>query len=81
MDASEALFQIAVLGQHPTSHPPVVQFAGLDPDQPYRMECVWPEQFARTAGTFAGSALMQYGLQLPQCWPDTCLIYHLEAQT
>ncbi|WP_271438316.1 alpha-galactosidase [Pontixanthobacter luteolus] len=80
-NASEALFQIAVLDKHPKTHPPVVQFVGLDPDRCYRMECVWPEQLAGIAGTFAGSALMQYGLQLPQCWPDTCLIYHLEAQT
>ncbi len=80
-DMREALVQLAVLDPHPEMHPPRVAFAGLDPDQRYSLHCVWPRAMDSTIGTFAGAALMQYGLQLPITDPDTCLIYHLKAVT
>nr|WP_137676546.1 alpha-galactosidase [Parerythrobacter lutipelagi] len=76
---SEALFQIAVLDQHPATHPPKIRFAGLDPARRYRLTCVWPESLRTEPASFAGSALMDFGMQLPQTFPDTCLIYHLES--
>lgn len=79
-DRSEALFQIAVLEQHPSPHPPRARFAGLDRDRRYRMTCVWPPDRQGELASYSGSALCEYGLQLPQCWPDTCLIYRLEAE-
>jgi len=79
-DRSEALFQIAILDQHKSPHPPRTRFAGLDPARRYRLACQWPAPLAKDIGTFAGSALIEYGLQLPQTYPDTCLIYHLEAE-
>ncbi|MFL0355954.1 alpha-galactosidase [Erythrobacter sp. GH1-10] len=78
-DKDEALFQIAVLEQHPGTQPPRIRFAGLDPDKRYRLECIWPDAMGGEQGPFAGSALIHYGLQMPLTWPDTCLIYHLEA--
>ncbi|NNC60122.1 MAG: alpha-galactosidase [Erythrobacter sp.] len=77
--ADEALFQIAVLDMHPGPHPPQIKFAGLDPVRRYRLSCIWPERLSSEPANFAGSALIEYGLQLPQTHPDTCLIYRLEA--
>ena len=65
-DASQALFQIAILDQHPAPHPPRIHFAGLNPAKRYHLRCIWPEFLTTEASTFAGSALMQYGMQLPQ---------------
>ncbi|MEL6877928.1 MAG: alpha-galactosidase [Pseudomonadota bacterium] len=75
----EALFQIAVLDQHPAPHPPRVRFAGLDTGKTYTLSCQWPPMLEKEHGDFAGSALMDYGLQLPLTYPDTCLIYHVKA--
>ncbi|BDI61702.1 alpha-galactosidase [Qipengyuania nanhaisediminis] len=76
---NKALFQIAVRDRHPHAHPPRLNFAGLDPERRYKLACVWPPQHASQPRPFAGSALMDFGLQLPQTWPDTCLIYHVES--
>jgi len=80
-DGHRAIAQLAVLDQHPAPHPPRINFVGLDPAKRYRVALLWPEFVAQSAGSFAGSALMGYGLQLPQTHPDTCMIYHLEAET
>jgi len=80
-DRRDAVFQLAVLDPHPTMHPPRINFAGLDPDQRYEIQSIWPQALDKSFGTFAGSALMQYGLQLPITNPDTYLIYHLKAAT
>lgn len=80
-DLGTALFQIAILDQHPVTHPPRIRFTGLDPARLYRAECIWPKAQAREPNRIAGTALMEYGLQLPLTYPDTCLIYHLEAVT
>ena len=56
-------------------------FSGLDPEKRYRVTLKWPGFLVRECGNFAGSTLMGYGLQLPQSHPDTCLIYHLKAET
>ena len=80
-DGHRAIAQLAVLDQHPAPHPPRLNFVGLDPAKRYRVALLWPEFVAQSAGSFAGSALMGYGLQLPQIHPDTCMIYHLEAET
>ena len=79
-DRGEALFQLAILDQHPAPHPPRLHFAGLAADLCYELSCVWPSFLAKPVGTFTGSSLMQHGLQLPLTYPDACLIYHLEAQ-
>nr|WP_298897642.1 alpha-galactosidase [uncultured Altererythrobacter sp.] len=80
-DRHKAIAQLAVLDQHPAPHPPRLNFARLDPKKRYRVAVLWPEFLAQSVGSFAGSALMGYGLQLPQTHPDTCMIYHLEAET
>ncbi|RGP41343.1 Alpha-galactosidase [Altererythrobacter insulae] len=79
-DRSEALAQVGVLDQHPNTHPPRLFYAGLDPQRHYKLALVWPEFMAKDVGSFAGSALMDNGMQLPLTHPDTCLIYHLEAK-
>ena len=78
-DKAAALFQCAVLDQHPASHPPRLRLAGLDAERRYRLSCIWPKAIGREIGAFSGDALVQHGYQLPQTYPDTCLIYHLEA--
>ena len=78
-DGSQALFQVAILDQHPAPHPPRLHFTGLAPDQDYALDCIWPQALAKPLGTFSAAALMGHGLQLPQTYPDTCLIYHLKA--
>ncbi|QIG53453.1 alpha-galactosidase [Altererythrobacter sp. BO-6] len=80
VDRREALYQCAVLDQHPATHPPRLYFAGLDPSLDYELALVWPEAMARNFGTYSGSALSRHGLQLPLTLPDTCLIYHLKAE-
>ena len=79
-DKDEALYQVAILDQHPTTHPPRIRFAGLDPAKTYSLQCIWPKALERDPLRVAGAALMEYGYQLPLTYPDTCLIYHLEAE-
>lgn len=79
-DRSQALFQFAVLDQHPDPHPPQIRFPGLDPSRRYRVSLAWPRELAGLCGTYAGSALLGHGLRLPPTHPDTCLVYHLEAE-
>ncbi|MEP3050948.1 MAG: alpha-galactosidase [Erythrobacter sp.] len=78
-DHGQALVQVGVLDSHPNTHPPRLFLAGLAPDRRYEMACVWPQPYQSAPRDFAGSSLMDYGMQLPRTPPDTCLIYHLKA--
>jgi alpha-galactosidase len=90
----EALFSCALLDMHPTTQPPRLRFDGLDPAKQYRVKLVWPTinpsrshpsiidaaALMENGTPFAGAALMEHGIQLPLAHPDTCLIYHFEAE-
>ncbi|MEP2735837.1 MAG: alpha-galactosidase [Erythrobacter sp.] len=92
-DASEALFSYAKLEEQPQTQPNRIRFDGLDPAKQYCTRLVWPEKnpsisapsivdaadLTGKGSIFSGAALMGYGIQPPLTFPDTCLIYHLEA--
>lgn len=93
-DKREALVSHALTDSRSETLPPPIHFTGLDSRRHYRVKLVWPQANPSItspsiveaadllgAGTvFAGSALMGQGLQPPLILPDTCLIYHLEAE-
>lgn len=63
-------------------------FAGLNGATAYRLTRIWPEKLkeyspsvlqAVEGQVFSGEALMQIGLQLPVLFPQTALIFSLEA--
>lgn len=92
-DASEALFSYAKLEEQPQTQPSRIRFEGLNPSKLYRTRLVWPQKnpsvsvpsiidaadLAGEGSVFSGAALMGHGIQPPLTFPDTCLIYHLEA--
>ncbi|MBD2841190.1 alpha-galactosidase [Erythrobacter rubeus] len=92
-DRSEALFSYAVLDTELTTLPQRIVFGGLDDARRYRVRLVWPQHnpsistpsildaadLGGDGHVFSGAALMTHGMQPPLTFPDTCLIYHLEA--
>ncbi|WP_299193723.1 alpha-galactosidase [uncultured Erythrobacter sp.] len=94
-DRCEALFSYAVLENEIVTLPARIHFAGLDPLAQYRVKLVWPQHnpsisspsIVDAAGLqgegtlISGAALMGHGIQPPLTHPDTCLIYHLKAET
>ncbi len=92
-DQSEGLFSYAKLESELNTLPDRMMFGGLDPARHYRVQMVWPlanpslstpsiieaAKLLEGGTTFSGAALMGYGIQPPLTFPDTCLIYHLEA--
>ncbi len=92
-DQSEALFLHAKLDTELHTLPARLHFAGLDPARDYRVRLVWPlvnpslstpsiietAKLLADGSAFSGAALMGYGIQPPLTFPDTGLIYHLEA--
>ncbi|MEO1405408.1 MAG: alpha-galactosidase, partial [Pseudomonadota bacterium] len=93
-DMSEALFSWCNLSSHRETLPGRIFFSGLDRDQSYRVRIIWPApvqsrstppvvealDLAGDGSILAGDALMQMGIQVPLLYPETCLIWHLEAQ-
>ncbi|GMN02900.1 alpha-galactosidase [Erythrobacter sp. MTPC3] len=92
---SEALFSYAMLDTQLDTLPSRIVFGGLDPSSHYRVKLVWPQhnpslsfpsiidaaQLIGDGQVFSGAALMRHGMQPPLTYPDTCLIYHLKAET
>jgi alpha-galactosidase len=92
-DKTEALFSWANMTGHRETLPGRIFFSELESDIEYRVRIIWPSPIAsRTRpsildaadlggeGTvFPGEALMCMGLQSPLLYPETALIYHLEA--
>ena len=93
-DKSEALFSCAQLDLQPTTLPARLRFVGLDSAKRYRVKLVWPDRdksvsspsiidaadLLESGTRFTGTALMEHGMQFPLVMPDTCLIYHLQAE-
>lgn len=94
-DGSEALFSCAQLEPAPETSPARIRLAGLTPNSRYRLRLVWPDRNVSITSpsiveaadllgegrAFHGAELMEYGLQLPLVFPDTCLIFHLVEET
>ncbi len=92
-DQREAIFSCAKTTGHSTTLPGRFRFAGLDMTRRYRVKIVWPStEFSITTpsiveaadllgegSVFSGEALLVHGFQLPLMYPESCLIYHLEA--
>mgnify|MGYP001951126429 CR=1 FL=1 len=90
----EALYSFAVTDIEPKTLPDRIKLGGLDAARRYRIRLVWPHynpsistpsivdsaELNGAGSVFSGAALMQYGIQPPLTYPDTCLIYHLEAE-
>ncbi|MBV7266486.1 alpha-galactosidase [Erythrobacter ani] len=93
-DRSEALYSYAVLDTELATLPKRIVFLGLDETKRYCVRLVWPQHnpsisapsivdaadLVRDGHAFSGAALMNHGMQPPLTFPDTCLIYHLEAR-
>ncbi|GAA4035635.1 alpha-galactosidase [Parerythrobacter jejuensis] len=93
-DREEALFSCAQTDAHSTVLPERIYFTGLDAGRKYRVRLVWPlanpsvtapsiidhADLLGKGSVFGGASLMDYGMQVPLLYPDTCLIYHLEAE-
>lgn len=92
-DKSEALFSVAFVTGHATTHPPILTFDGLDANARYRVRLIWPEGWRSITspsvmdamqlgdgggGGVQGDALMGVGLQLPLSHPETALLFHLQ---
>ncbi|MEL6727864.1 MAG: alpha-galactosidase [Pseudomonadota bacterium] len=93
-DQSEALLSWCNLTGHLQTLPGRIYMTGLDPSRAYRTRIVWPNPVRSVSrpsvlealdlggdGTVIPSdALAQVGLQAPLLHPETCLIYHFEAE-
>jgi alpha-galactosidase len=64
-----------------------LHFRGLDADQLYRVNIIWPLQPSSSSASIleiingsviSGDALKNAGLQLPIMQPETLLIFHLQ---
>jgi alpha-galactosidase len=78
-DRSEALFSYALLEGHPATLPGRLRFDGLDHAKCYRMSRLWPAGDAADAREVMGDVLMRAGLELPLLWPQSLMVWHLQA--
>ncbi len=90
-DKNEAMFSYAFLHSHAMSHPDRIRFDGLAENKNYRVKLIWPIGFkdwmppsaiteldlTGQGARLSGDALMHNGLQLPNAFPQTTLLYHL----
>jgi len=83
----EALFSYGLLASSPNTAPGRLHFRGLDADQLYRVNIIWPLQPSSSSASIleiingsviSGDALKNAGLQLPIMQPETLLIFHLQ---
>ncbi len=93
-DREEALLSCAKIAHHTTSLPERVRFIGLDAGKTYHVKIVWPTtnvsitspsivdhaKLMDSGHAFSGEALMKQGMQLPITYPDTCILFHLQAE-
>ena len=87
-DQSQALCALAMLETPSHAFPPRYRLNGLDATQNYRVALVWPGSLTTQQSThqhqlaqteFSGAWLMSVGLSVPILWPESLLIYHLQA--
>ncbi|WP_406675479.1 GH36 C-terminal domain-containing protein [Nonomuraea sp. N2-4H] len=85
-DASEAVYEIAVLGRPATWPPGPVRLPGLDPETVYRVRPLMPFTSRGAAPAWAsgelelpGSALAAAGIAAPPLFPEQSVLVHVEA--
>lgn len=85
-DGEEAMFSYALLSGLPNSAPGRFRFRGLEIDDLYEINIIWPlEPKSYSASilnvingaVLTGDALMRKGMQLPVMMPENLLIIHL----
>ena len=88
-DKSEAMFSYALLDSPPNSAPGRFRFRGLEEDECYELNIIWPlspRSVSRSTpelmagAVISGDALMRIGMQLPVMQPQNLLIMHLRRQ-
>ncbi|MEV4805705.1 alpha-galactosidase [Nonomuraea sp. NPDC049421] len=87
-DASEAVYEIAVLGRPATWPPGPVRLPGLDPETVYRVRPLTPVASRGAAPVWVsgelelpGSALAAAGVAAPPLFPEQSALLHVEAVT
>jgi len=92
-DREEAIYSCAKISGHKITVPKRLQFAGLDKTKKYLVRIIWPTNdfnvtspsvidvadLCGAGSEFSGEALAVHGLQLPLTYPETCIIYRMEA--
>lgn len=87
-DKQRAIFAYNSIKETGHTTPGRYYFVGLDRGTAYRLTRLWPETLkeyspsvlqATEGEVFSGEALMQIGLQLPVLFPQTALVFLLEA--
>jgi len=85
-DGEEALFSYALLSGLPNSAPGRFRFRGLEYDDQYEINVIWPlepKSYSESildvinGALLTGDALMRIGMQLPIMMPQNLLIIHL----
>ena len=85
-DKSCALFSYALTRCHTSQLPKRLQFQGLDPNQIYQLDCIWPINASSSTPSIldsakaclvSGAALMEHGMQMPLILPETLLLFSL----
>lgn len=86
-DKREAMFSYTLLEGHPNSSPGRYRFRGLETDDSYEINIIWPlkpRRFSESildvinGAVLTGDALMRTGMQLPIMFPESLLIFHLK---
>ena len=86
-DGEEAMFSYALLSGLPNSAPGRFRFRGLEFDDQYEINVIWPLQPKSCSrsildvingAVLTGDALMRIGMQLPIMMPESLLIIHLK---
>ena len=87
-DKSQALFAYNNIKETKRTTPPKYRFVGLAPEKTYQLSLIWPTQLKEYSPSilsqiqgkaFTGEALMQLGMQLPVLFPQSSLIFELNA--
>ena len=87
-DKNEAIYAYNSVKETPRTTPSRFYFAGLDPKKSYTVERVWPgtlKEYSESilqkidGQVFTGEALAKYGMQLPVLFPQTCIIFAVNA--
>lgn len=83
----QAMFSYALLDGHPNSSPGRFRFRGLEANEQYEINVIWPlepHSYSKSVldvingAVLTGDALMKAGLQLPIMMPQNLLIFHLQ---
>tara|TARA_R110001592_G_C13153904_1_gene748356 strand:+ start:694 stop:2832 length:2139 start_codon:yes stop_codon:yes gene_type:complete len=87
-DKSQALFAYNSINETKRTTPPKYRFVGLADEKIYKLTLIWPTQLKEYSPSvlskiqgqkFSGESLMQLGMQLPVLFPQSSLIFELNA--